>query len=123
MKTKTILSMLPLFIACACSGEHKTHAADNTSQNARDKEGHTLTPTDQSESDADRELTQRVRQSVVADDSLSVNAKNVKVITRNGKVTLRGVVDAQAEKDAVAAKARAVAGVLDVDNQLEVKTK
>ena len=121
---KTILSILPLVLACACSGgEHKTHAADNTSQNARDKDGHNLTPLDQSETEADRQLTQKVRQDLVADDSLSVDAKNVKVITRNGKVTLRGVVDSQAEKDAVAAKARAIAGVLDCDNQLEVKMK
>lgn len=123
MKTKTILAMLPLLLAPACAGEHDTHAADNTRQNARDKDGGTLTPTDQSESEADRELTQRVRKSVVDDDSLSMNAKNVKVITRNGKVTLRGIVDTQAEKDAVAAKARAVSGVTDVDNQLEINTK
>lgn len=119
---KTILSCLIFACVCSCSGEHPTKAADNTSQNARDKGGKTLTPLDQSETEADRSLTQKIRQSLVDDSALSTNAQNVKVITQNGKVTLRGVVASQEEKDSVAEKARAIPGVLECDNQLEVKT-
>jgi osmotically-inducible protein OsmY len=57
------------------------------------------------------------------DKAMSMNAQNCKIITdKSGVVTLRGVVDSQAEKDAIQAKAQAVAGVTRVDNQLEVKT-
>jgi osmotically-inducible protein OsmY len=58
---------------------------------------------------------------VVADDALSFNAKNVKIITVGGKVTLRGPVASAAESTAIEKSARAVAGVVQVDNQIEVK--
>ena len=58
---------------------------DNTERNMQDRSGATLTPGDQSESDADRTLTQKVRQAVVADDSLSTNAHNIKIITSNAR--------------------------------------
>jgi len=49
-------------------------------------------------------------------------AKNVKVISANGDVTLRGPVKTKKEKSRVAARAKAIAGVDRVDNQLEVKS-
>ena len=67
-------------------------APDNTARNVRDRDGTTLTPGDQSESKADLALTQRIRQAIVADDSLSTTAHNVKIITSDGVVTLRGPV-------------------------------
>jgi len=96
-------------------------APDNTGRNVRDRGGATLTPGDQSESKADRTLTQRIRQAVMADKSLSTNAKNVKIITVNGIVTLRGPVNSPQEKDKIEAKAQRIAGVDKVDNQLEIK--
>jgi osmotically-inducible protein OsmY len=86
----------------------------------RDRGGATLTPGDQSESEADRTLTQQIRRSVVADDSLSTTAKNVKIITVDGMVTLRGPVNSPREKEVIAAKAVEIAGAAKVDNQLEV---
>ncbi len=56
-------------------------------------------------------------------DTDSVNAKNVKIITVNGTVTLRGVVESQAEKDSIEARAKKVAGVTKVNNQLEIKNR
>jgi hyperosmotically inducible periplasmic protein len=95
-------------------------APDNTGRNIRDRSGETLTPGDQSESEADRTLTQRVRQAVVADDSLSTTAHNIKIITINGLVTLRGPVNSAQEKANIEAKAKHIAGATKVDNQLEI---
>ena len=80
----------------------------------QDRSGATLTPGDQSESKADLDLTQRVRQAVVADDSLSTNAHNVKIITINGVVTLRGPVNSAQEKANIDAKAQQIAGATKV---------
>jgi hyperosmotically inducible protein len=96
-------------------------APDNTGRNVRDRGGATRTPGDQSESEADRSVTQQIRRAVVADDSLSTMAKNVKIITAEGVVTLRGPVENPNEKAAIEAKARQFAGINQVDNQLEVK--
>ena len=94
--------------------------ADNTGKNVRDR-GETVTPTDQGGSAADRELTANIRKAIVDDDNLSMNAKNVKIVTRDGQVTLRGPVKSTEEKAAIEAKATQVAGVKRVDNQLEIE--
>jgi len=95
--------------------------ADNTGVNVRDRDDKTLTPPDQLENETDLALTKAVRQALVGDDVLSFDAENVKIISQNGKVTLRGPVKDQHEKDLIESKAKAVAGVTSVDNQLEVK--
>jgi hyperosmotically inducible protein len=96
-------------------------APDNTGRNIRDRSGATLTPGDQSENAMDRDLTQKIRQAVVKDKSLSTTAKNVKIITINGVVTLRGPVNNPQEKELIEAKAQQFAGMNKVDNQLEIK--
>ena len=95
-------------------------AADNTARNARDKSGDTVTPTSQSESKQDLELAAAIRRAIVKDQRLSTTAKNIKVITDNGKVTLRGPVRSDGEKSLIAEKAQAIAGAGNVDNQLDV---
>lgn len=94
--------------------------ADNTERNERDRDGNTVTPLDQAENDADRTITQRIRQAVVGKDGLSMNAKNVKIVTANGVVTLRGPVQSAGEKSEIAGIAQSTDGVARVDNQLEV---
>jgi len=94
--------------------------ADNTGKNVRDKNGATVTPMDQSEKEADVMLTQKIRQAVVADDSLSTNAKNVKIVTIDGAVTLRGPVDSVAERTRIEQLARQIAGPKNVTNQIEL---
>jgi hyperosmotically inducible periplasmic protein len=96
-------------------------APDNTKVNERDRNDAALTPLDQGNNEADLKITQQIRQAVMADDSLSFTAKNVKIITMNGKVTLRGPVKTPQERSAIEAAARKVAGATQVDNQLEVK--
>ena len=99
------------------------HDADDTARNVRDRGDKTLTPMDQGGSAADRELTATIRKSIVDDDSLSTNAQNVKIVTVDGVVTLRGPVKSADEKAMVASKAQAAKGVKRVDNQLEVESK
>lgn len=99
------------------------HAANDTGRNERDRSGGTKTPGDQGESEGDRGITQRIRQAVVADDSLSTQAKNTKIITANGVVTLRGPVESSQEKTQIASLASRVQGVTRVDNQLEISGK
>jgi hyperosmotically inducible protein len=95
-------------------------AADNTKKNERDRDPSTLTPGDQGGSEADRTITQKVRQGVVKDDALSITGKNVKIITVDGVVTLRGPVKSDKEKSVIAGIAKGVDGVKHVDNQLEI---
>lgn len=96
------------------------YPADNSGRNARDANDAALTAGDQSNSEADVEITQAIRKAVTSDDSLSVNAHNVKIITNGGIVTLRGPVKSEQERANIAAKAQQVTGVTKVNNQLEV---
>lgn len=95
---------------------------DNTAVNQRDRSTNSLTPGDQGNTDADRAITQKIRQDVVSStNNYSVVAQNIKIITVNGKVTLRGPVNTDAEKTGIANIAQSVAGPGNVDDQLEVK--
>ena len=100
-----------------------TPRADNTGINARDKSGATPTPQKQTNNEADRKLLASVRRAVVDDKTLSKSAHNVKIVTKDGVVTLRGPVTSEDEKDRVAKLAQQVAGVTSVENQLDVKTR
>jgi hyperosmotically inducible protein len=97
-----------------------SYPADNTGKNVRDRNGGALTAGDQSTDKGDVAITQKIRQALVADKALSTNAQNVKVITKSGVVTLRGPVNTAKEKATVAAKAKQVAGVRHVNDQLEI---
>lgn len=93
---------------------------NNTEVNKRDRDERALTPMDQSNSKADIEITQAIRKAIIKQD-LSTNAKNIKVITQAGEVTLRGPVNSQAELQAIVKLAKAVPGIKTLNNQLEVK--
>lgn len=93
---------------------------ENTERNVRDKDDKTLTPEDQKETESDINITAAIRQAVVSDESLSVNAHNVKIITRNGVVTLRGPVENEVENSKLQDIAKQTPGVTQVDNQLEL---
>jgi hyperosmotically inducible protein len=77
----------------------------------------------QSMNKQDRELTQQIRKAIVDDKSLSTYAHNVKIISQGGTVTLRGPVRTEDEKAAVETKAKAIAGVTSVNNELTVAPK
>jgi len=96
---------------------------DNTAQNVRDRNDRTLTPLDQGKSESDRKMTADIRKAIVADKALSVNARNVKIITINGQVTLRGPVNTSDERSRIGDIAGRIAGTTTVNNQLEVKSR
>lgn len=97
--------------------------ADNTDMNTRDKNGNTLTPQDQPNSEADRKLLADVRSAIVDDDDLSTAAHNVKIMVVNGVVTLRGPVKNASEKTRVEQIARSVTGVVNIENRLDIDVK
>jgi hyperosmotically inducible periplasmic protein len=88
----------------------------------RDASGQ-VTADQQKSNKTDRELTQEIREAVVADKSLSMSAHNVKIISRNGTVTLRGKVKSEAEKKAIEDKATETAGSGNVTSELTVSSK
>jgi hyperosmotically inducible periplasmic protein len=94
---------------------------DNTAMNERDRSGETKTSGDQSNSSADIKTTQAIRQALMKDGELSMTAKNIKVITANGRVTLRGPVNTAQEKAKIDQLAKSAAGGAQIDNQLDVK--
>ena len=105
----------------AASAADTPKDADNTARNERDRNHEEVTPRNQGNSPADVDTTKRIRQAIMADKSLSTDAHNVKVITTNGHVTLRGPVKTEDEKRIVAGLAVGVATAENVDNRLEVK--
>ena len=93
--------------------------ADNTAANKQPGK----TADDQKETAQDRKLSQQIRKSLSKDKSLSTYAHNVKIISMNGTVTLRGPVRTEEEKASVEAKAKEVSGVSSVVNELTVAPK
>lgn len=96
-------------------------APDNSGVNRRDRAPGAMTADQQSNAKSDVELTREIRRAVVKDSSLSTLAHNVKIVSVNGSVTLRGPVKTVEEKTVIASKAQAIAGADKVVNQLEVK--
>jgi len=92
---------------------------ENTGVNVRDRSSAAKTPLDQNETKADVKVTAAIRKRVV-DANLSLDAHNVKIITQDGKVTLRGPVKSDEEKQQIEKIAASVAGADKVDSQLEV---
>lgn len=114
-----------LLLGCDNQGNSQpsnTPAKNDTGINRRDQSD-TKTPIDQTEDSASVKTTAEIRQKVVNHNGLSVNARNVKIITENGHVTLRGPVESLDEKEVIGRYAVEVAGAANVDNQIEVIQK
>ncbi len=105
-------------IAVATPAHSQTQTAPDNSANNK---GQQATADQQSGHMSDRDLTAKIRRSLVADKSISTYGHNVKIITQNGAVTLKGPVDSDEEKQAIDAKAAAVVGQDKVTDQLTVK--
>ena len=124
--TVWFLMLFAILLAASCGSESERvdtqqTDADNTKQNAAENNPAAPTPLDQSESEADVAISANIRKAIVADDSLSVNAHNVKIITQDGMVTLKGPVRSEKDKQVVEAKAKEVVGEDKVTSKLEVK--
>lgn len=106
-------------IAAENRQEATEYKADNTGRNTRDRNADSLTPMDQSEASADIAITADIRKRLIADERLSHTAKNIKIITRDGSVNLRGAVATSDEVRIVQEIARSAPGVLSVDSDIE----
>ena len=95
---------------------------DNTKQNKEARSKDAVTADQQKETPADRDLAKKIRKSIAGDSSLSTYAHNIKVIVRDGMVTLKGPVHTEDEKSAIGAKASEIAGADKVQNELTVKS-
>jgi hyperosmotically inducible protein len=125
MKPAILIGLTLAVVACDrndpnVASQAQDVPADNTRKNERDRSPSALTPGDQGNDALDLGITQKIRQGVVGNDSLSMTAKNVKIITANGVVTLRGPVKSDGEKTAIGALSMSVPGVKYVNNQLEI---
>jgi osmotically-inducible protein OsmY len=119
-RTILTLACLSAFSLAALAADEKTKP-DNTATNERDRSGETKTSGDQSNSSEDLKITQAIRQALMKDGELSTTAKNIKVITASGRVTLRGPVKTAQEKAKIDQLAKSAAGGAQIDNQLDVK--
>jgi len=100
----------------------QSYDANNTGRNAEDRNSAQPTPGDQNNNPADLNVTQQIRKAILDESNLSVTAKNVKVITQAGKVTLRGPVVNDDERTRLQAIAERIAGPGNVTSQLELET-
>ena len=108
------LAVICLFVPVFATAQA---APDNTKQN----QDHSTTADSQSNATADRATTAKVRKAIVADKNLSTYAHNVKIITSNGQVTLKGPVKSEEEKQQIASDASSVVSAENITNQLTVK--
>src|SRR3954464_12680454 len=126
IKTKRILvPALATFALTFVGVPFPAHAQDQSSapsstapDNSGRNKAHANTADNQTENNSDREITRKIRRSITAEKSLSTYAHNVKIITQDGQVTLKGPVRDDNEKQTIASKAADVVGTEKVNNQL-----
>jgi hyperosmotically inducible protein len=106
--------------AASPASDTSSVSPDNSGKNVRDRDRGAITPFTQSNNHSDVEITRKIRRALMEDKSLSTTARNVKVITVDGNVILRGPVKSEHEKVAIADKALEIAGTGHVHNQLEI---
>ena len=120
-QTLLALACLSALSLAALAADNEKAKPDNTATNERDRSGETKTSGDQSNNSADLRITQAIRRALMKDRELSTTAKNIKVVTANGQVTLRGPVKTAQEKAKVDQIARSAAGGAQINDQLDVK--
>ncbi len=120
---RTLLTFASLGVLCfTAMADDAIVSPDNTAKNERDRSGETMTPGDQSNSSEDLKITTSIRRAIMKDSSLSMIAKNIKIITVNSEVTLRGPVKTAEEKIKIGQLAQTTVANVKIDNQLELKT-
>jgi hyperosmotically inducible periplasmic protein len=121
---RVVLSLSLLFCSwTVVVAQDTSPAPDNTKVNQRDRNTSEPTADQQKNAKSDREMTRKIRQALIQDRSLSTYGHNVKIITQNGMVTLKGPVQSEDEKKAVETKATEIAGENNVTSNLDVKPK
>jgi hyperosmotically inducible periplasmic protein len=118
--SRLVSSVLVCVLGSGLSLSAQTTPPDNTKVNKRDQDQSRLTAGQQKENRPDRDITRQIRQSITQDKGLSTYARNIKIITQNGNVTLRGPVRSEEEKKTIEAKANEVAGAGHVKSELQI---
>ena len=118
IRNAVLASGLGMLIPCSAVF---AQAPDNSKANQQDRGS--ATADQQAENAGDRDLARKIRKSIVDDKNLSTCARNVKVIARNGTVTLKGPVQTDDEKSAIEAKAVEIAGAANVKSEITVKSR
>jgi len=119
---RAVLALVLMFgISGSLSAQDANPTSDNTKINQRDKSATEATADRQKNNTSDQEITRRIRRSLIKDKSLSMYAHNVKIVTRDGTVTLKGPVRSDNEKKTVEAAAIAIAGEGKVIDSLDIK--
>jgi len=121
--TWTLLVLSSLLSVGTLSAQQSAAPADNTTVNQRDRNPNEPTADLQKNNPSDRDITQQIRRAIMKDKSLSSYAHNVKVITQNGQVTLKGPVRSDEEKRAIEAKATEIVAENKVTSELDIKPK
>ena len=111
------LANVPSLLGAPVQSPSAQTAPDNSAQN----KDQGLTADNQANAKMDRLTTANIRKAIVADKDLSTYAHNVKIITVNGAVTLKGPVTSQEEKEKVATDAASVVSADKITNHLTVK--
>lgn len=119
MKTQ-VFALAALCIAFTACEKNPRDMNRTDSTYASDSTGNSGMAGDQSQNSEDRNITKKIRDSIMQDDSLSTNAKNARVTTTNGNVTLKGQVNNEREKRDLSQKASQIKGVRNVENQLDI---
>ena len=120
----TLASLSFIYLAAAVAAQSPGPAiakSDSTHENKHTQGSSTVD--NQTNNPADRELTRKIRQAIVADQSLSTYAHNIKIITQGGTVTLKGPIRTSAERTTLEAKAKELSGAYKVVCQLTVARK
>jgi hyperosmotically inducible protein len=125
-----VLLLLAVFFVTLSVGAHSpdhsgspSQTPDNAAANRPGNSPDANRADQQGSSENDREITRKIRKAVIADKSLSTYAHNVKIISRNGVVTLKGPVRSDQEKNAIDSAATQIAGAVNVKDELTVKPK
>jgi len=122
---RKLFFVLPLALSAACSDSNQYESTNGNGPSsgtvdAREKDDRAITASDQSNAKADLDHLAEIRKELVDASDLSTAAKNVKVMTRSGQVTLRGQVATEAERTRIEQIVDACVATLSVDNQITV---
>jgi len=121
LRSRWIVSAMAFGFLCCQGAQAQNPAPDNTKVNERDRSKTAATADQAKDNATDLEIMQKIRKAVVGDSSLSTYAHNVKIISQNGKVTLKGPVRSSVEKSKIEKMATDVAGGGNVIDQITVK--
>lgn len=117
----TTCSVLLSFAAHAANDKTESSSApDNTEVNERDRTSNAITADEAGNTTSDVKIMQQIRKAVVADDTLSTYGHNVKIISEGGKVTLKGPVKSEDERNSIESMATRIAGQGNVKSELSV---